>query len=349
MKLVTKALVFALAALITPFAVAGRIVGEKLLFSITERDVHIDKPLSNMAVEAFDASVDLVAASLFPVIPVEKQSDKYFTIDKAEFLRISKTLRAPGTTPLQVDFKVSSDAYFCNNYALETMIPKEQVANADNAIRVRDRKVRNLLGHLQRDRENRAATLVSTGNVGASAAFTNTNSVFKVSNLSGDIISAVNTAHATIQQRTGIIANTMVLEYNVSQLLRRNALVLDMFKYNRSGLLSLPELASVFGVERILVSRAIKNVGKSGQTASLQSIWGNKILLAYVDQNPGGPETATYGASFRWTDPEIGEAFAVQRWDDPHVSAKREFASAGYYQDEKIIAADLGYLMTDVL
>jgi hypothetical protein len=282
-------------------------------------------------------------------VQVDKQSDKYFTIDKATFLRISQTLRAPGTTPRQVDFKVSSDAYFATNYALETMIPKEQVVNADGAIRVRDRKVRNMIGHLLRDYENRASTLVNTTQVGTAVSFTATNSVYKLSNLSGDLMSAVNTAHATIQQKTGFIANTLVLEYNAFQLLRRNALILDMYKYNRSGVLRVEELAATFGVDNIRVSRAIKNVGKEGQVASMQSIWGNKILLAYVDPNVGGPETATFGASFRWTDPELGEPFAVQRWDDPHVSARREFAAAGYYQDEKVIAPELGYLMLDVL
>lgn len=328
---------------------------ERLSYAaLTAEDVHIDAPLSALGVRAFNDAVDLVASSLFPVIGVDSRSDKYYVIPKANWLRIPNTKRAPGTRPRVVDYSVSSDSYYCDNWALEAETPLEALANADRAIKIRQGKTRFLVGGLQRDMENRAATLVNTANVGASASFTLANSVFKVSNLSGDVISAVDSAHAYIQNNTGVVANTMVLDWNVFSLLRRNALILDMYKYTRGSTLKAEELAAVFRVERLLVSKGVKNTAPESvipSSVSMSSIWGDKILLAYVDPQAASAENSevmTYGLGFRWTDPELGTPFAVQRWVDSHKSKKLEYLAADYYQTEKVIAPELGYLMVNV-
>lgn len=329
---------------------------ERLAFAaLTPEDVHIDAPLSALGVRAFNDQVDLIASQLFPIIGVPQRSDKYYVIPKENWLRIPNTKRSPGARPRVVDYAVSSDSYYADNFALETETPLEVLANADRAVQVRNGKTRFLMGLLGRDLENRAATLVNTANVGASVSFTNTNSVFKVSNISGDIISAVDSAHARIQQNTGLIANIMVVDWNVFSLLRRNALILDMYKYSRGGVVKEEELRNVFRVDRILVSKAIKNTAPEAAaqfaSASMSSIWGNKIFLGYVDPSAASAENSevtTYGLGFRWTDPELGAPMAVQRWVDPHRSKKVEYISADYYQVEKVIARDLGYLMVDV-
>lgn len=326
---------------------------ERLALSLTPEDVHIDAPLSALGIRAFNDAVDMIAASLFPTIPVSARSDKYYTIPKGNWLRIPNTKRSPGTRPRVVDFSVSSDSYYCDNWALETETPLEVLSNADRAIAVRNSKTRFLMGGLQRDLENRAATLVNTANVGTSKSFTGTSSVFKVSNLSGDIISAVDSAHAAIQSATGVVANTMVLDWNVFSLLRRNALILDMYKYGRGGTLKEEELRNVFRVDRLLVSKGVKNTAAESvvNSVSMSSIWGGKILLAFVDPSAASAENSevmTFGLGFRWTDPELGVPMAVKRWTDPHVSKKLEYISADYYQTEKVIAPELGYLMVDV-
>ena len=40
------------------------------------RDVHIDGPLSNISTAYMQEQTDFVAGRVFPVVPVEKQSDK---------------------------------------------------------------------------------------------------------------------------------------------------------------------------------------------------------------------------------------------------------------------------------
>src|SRR5437667_1119801 len=92
------------------------------------RDAHLDVPLSNLAIAAFASGTEgYIAGQLFPSVPVDKQSNRYYIIDPDSWLRIPDTRRAPKTRPNRIEFKVSSDAYFADNYALAGEIAKEDL------------------------------------------------------------------------------------------------------------------------------------------------------------------------------------------------------------------------------
>ena len=95
----------------------------------------------------------------------------------------------------------------------------------------------------------------------------------------------------------------------------------------------------------LLRGRAVFNkAALEGQVASMVNIWGNNALLAYVQ--PGQSlMTATLGLQLRWTPAGIPAPFAAERYDDPDPGKKVEVVQVGYYQAEKIVAKNLGYLM----
>ena len=86
--------------------------------SPTGRDVYFDVPLSNVLIQAFQTAEDFVAPRLAPPVRVDKQSGRYYTLDKDTWLLVPDDLRAPGTPPNEIEFKVSSDGYFADNRAL---------------------------------------------------------------------------------------------------------------------------------------------------------------------------------------------------------------------------------------
>src|SRR5712692_850850 len=102
---------------------------------LTGRDLHVDAPLSNLAVMAFGIGQGLVGDAIFPSVPVDKQSNLFYVIDKAAWLRLPTTdIRAPKTPPKRVEWKVSSAGYFARNHALAGEVGDEDRANADNQI-----------------------------------------------------------------------------------------------------------------------------------------------------------------------------------------------------------------------
>jgi hypothetical protein len=311
------------------------------------RDAHLDTPLTNVAIKAFEGAEGYVGQALFPAVPVGKQSDKYYVIDKDSWITVPKAFRAPKTSPRRIEWKVSSDSYFADNFALAGEMAKEDLGNADAAIRLRENTTMVVTEGLARDLEVRIASRVtSISNVGSGVALTGPQKWGDY--VASDPIADVTTAHAFIRQKTGLLANTLVLDYDTYQVARRHPVLLDMFKYTSGGLLADEQLRNVFGVEQILIPRGIKNMAAEGATASIVNIWGNIALLARV--MPGTTlQTATFGLSFRWQPPEIPAAMQVFRYDDPDPGRKVEIVEVGYYQDERVTASDLAYLIKDTL
>ncbi len=332
-------------ALLTPInAYAERY----LCLYLSPSDVHIDAPLSNIAVEAFDSG-SFIAPQIFPVVDVRKQSDKYYTITKNSWLRTpASTLRAPKMSPAAVEFDVSSDSYFANNYALKSENAFEVIANADDPIDLRGRTTRYLVEMLMRDQEVRIANQVtSITNIGSGVVLAGAN---KWSNyVSSDPVADVTTGHAFIRQNTGLIPNTAVLDYDTYQIIRRHPVLLDMYKYTQGGLVNDAELKEVFRVQNILVSNAIRNTNVENATASLANIWGNNLLLCYVSPNPTGLRTQTFGLAFRWLSPDLPAPWGVRVYPDPDPGKKVEILEAGYYQAEKIVSPTLAYLVGSTL
>ena len=308
------------------------------------RDAHFDAPLTNLTIAAFAKTAELqgfIAQSIFPDVPVPKQSNRYYIVDPDSWLRISDTRRAPKTRPNRIEFRVSSDAYFADNYALAGDIAKEDLANADMALQLRENTAAVALQGLLQDLEVRVANIVTSAtNMGSGVTVSSKWSDLTNSNPLVDVTTAI----AFIRSQTGIMPNTLVVDEDTFQVLRRHSKILELYKYTSGGLLDDSQIAQAMGVQRILHGRAIKNNAVEGQAASITNVWGNNALLCYVA--PGvGLETATLGLQIRWTPEGIPAPFQVFRYDDPDPGKKVETVEVSYYQDEKIVAKNLGYLM----
>ena len=137
---------------------------------ITARDVHIDRPLSNLVV-GFEPR-NTIVQDFLPIVDVNKQSDLYFKWTKGDFFRIpSTTARAPKTKGRTVNFAVSSDSYYANNYALVDEMDFETLVNQDNPLKIEEKAASGIYNLLMLDMENRVANQVTSGsNLGSYAA-----------------------------------------------------------------------------------------------------------------------------------------------------------------------------------
>lgn len=308
----------------------------------TGRQLHVDTPLSNMLLSAFDTEGDFVASRIFPVVPVGKQSDKYYTLKKEAWLKQHSTLRAPRTQANRIEFDISSDSYYANNYALAAEIPVEDMANADTAINLRNSNVNFIARGLAADMEIRVQNRCIS-NVSSVQRLTGANA-WDATN-SADIQGQIQEAHLAIFRGTGLRANVLVLDYQSWLYAKRNVSLLSRFQYTaaRPAMLNDEQLKEAFMVDDILIARSQKNNAAYGATASITSIWGPTALLMRRENAPS-MQTATFGLSFRWTDPALGSAMTVtSKLEDDAGSRHIEILEGMYYQDEKVVATDLGF------
>ena len=97
-------------------------------------DVHVNRPLTNISIAFSQAASHFVASRVFPVVPVAKQSDLYFSYDRGDWFRTDSQKRAPGTESAGSGFNLSTDSYSCDVWALHKNIDDQTRANQDDPL-----------------------------------------------------------------------------------------------------------------------------------------------------------------------------------------------------------------------
>src|SRR6185503_16208196 len=97
----------------------------------TPGDVHVNRPLTNFSVAYIQDQKNFIAADVFPNIPVQKQSDSYYTYDHAYWNRDEMEVRAVSTESVGSGYKPGTDTYFAHLYAFHQDIPDQVRSNAD--------------------------------------------------------------------------------------------------------------------------------------------------------------------------------------------------------------------------
>lgn len=312
--------------------------------------IHVDVPLSNLAVRAFNSGMgQFIAPFVFPTTDVPNQSDLYYVLQSGAFLRVHDTMRSKKTKARRIEFEVSSDNYFAKNYALSTDNALEDLANADRAIMLRENGTDLVVTGLLRDYEQRVANIVtSISNVGSGVVLSGGSKWSDY--VSSDPIADVTTGSAFIRGRTGLKPNTAIIDTDTIQILRRHPAILEMFKYSKGGFASIDDLKTAFEVQNIFVGDAIKENSLEGNsTSSITNIWGNTCVLAHLNP-PQGMKTVTLGLGMRWQPNEFPAAMSTgrQRFEGPGTE-NIEVIESQYFQAEKIVARDLGYAITTTL
>lgn len=309
----------------------------------TSHDLHIDAPLSQMAIgyrpEGF------IADMVFPIVKVAKQSDLYVIWSREDRLRIHDTKRAPATEAKRIYEEVSSGTYFAKNYALKASIPVEDFKNADPIYldNLNTGKAQLVLDGLLLDWEVRQANQVTSGsNVGS---FTAVASAWTGSG--ADPLNDLNTMIDNVHYSTGVKPNRAVFGLEAWKPFRRHSTVRDLIfgVNNGGGYATLKSVADVLELDKILVGGAFQNTAGEGLTENLSTIWGDHVLLYYAPPNPT-KERPSLGYAFRWAQSGLPNMQVERHPYDTKTKAQE--IEVGYYQDEIITGAAYGGLVLNV-
>ncbi len=299
-------------------------------------DVHIDAALSQLSV-AFKND-DFIGEQLAPSLSVSKNSDKYFIYGKENF-NLDNDLRAPGTRAKRVDWSVSTDSYLLEEHALEGFIDDDTRDDADEPLSLESDETEFLTDRIALRTENSVATLLTTTSSYASGhSSTATAYGGQWSNPATDVIAVVSAAKALVHSKVAKRINTIGMGFQVWEKLKQHPLIIERIKYSQLGVVTEDLVASLFGVDKILVGGALKNTAKEGATPTLEYVWGKNIVLAYVEPG-GGRKSINLARVFRKT------GFRqTEKWDDRKV--KGMFVRVTDKFDEKITVNTAGVLLT---
>jgi hypothetical protein len=318
----------------------------------TANAVHIDAPLTNISVAYMQAESRFIAGRVFPTVPVEKKSDKYFKYSKDAFFRDEAALRAPATESAGGGYGVTTDSYSCDVFAYHKDVDGQTRSNTDNPL----------------DADRDAAKFVATKMlIRREVQFLSdyfTTSIWTGSTTGADLTpgtlwSAANStpiedvdAQIWNIALTGEFPNKFVVGPKVWQALKNHAEILDRIKFTQRGILTTELLSSMLAPPEepnfeVLVASAVKDTAAEGQTSTLAFMADSKdALLVHAAPSPG-LQTVSGGYIFAWTGFLGAGAYgnAVYRFPMPQLGVSggvTERIEGEISFDCKLVAADLG-------
>jgi len=311
----------------------------------TTNDVHVDAILTNISVAYIQDQGNFIANRVFPSLPVEKQSDKYFKYTKGDWFRDEAQLRAPSTESAGSGYSLSTDTYSTSVYAFHKDVDDQVRANADNPLNP-DRDATTFVTQrmLLRQEIDWNTNYFTTGiwdtDVVGGSDFTVWSNY-----TSSDPIEDIETGKSTMLTNTGFMPNTLVLGYDVFRQLRHHPDIVDRIKYTSSEVPAEGILSRLFGVDRVLVTRGIKNSGAEGAADSFAQIHGKNAALYYVAPSPGLlTPSAGYQFAWRGVSDGMGQNIGISRFRMPELRADRIEAQMAW--DYKVVSTDLGYFFS---
>jgi hypothetical protein len=260
----------------------------------TLSQVHINRPLTDISTAYLAQSADYLADKIFPVVPVQKQSDLYFKYTKGDWYRNEAQVRAPATESAGGGYNLTTDSYYAPVTAFHIDVDPQVRANSDVPLNADRDATLFITQRLMLAREvNVLAQVFKTGTwTGSTTAGDITPSPqWDLANSTPieDIVKQI----WSVKQNTGRFPNRFVMGPRVWEVLQNHDEVIQRIKYTQRGVITTDLLASLLappGVPdfQILVASSIQNTAASGATDSFSFIAPTKdCVLLYAEPQPG--------------------------------------------------------------
>lgn len=311
----------------------------------TRSDVHQNVPLTNISIAYIQGSEDFISRRVFPVVPVSKQSDTYYTFTKNDFMRDEAKLRGPNTESAGSGFNLTTTTYSCKTYALHQDVPWQVQSNADAVLSL-DRAAAEFVSHKLMIREDR----IWATNYFAASIWGTTSTLSGADQWSdlddSDPIAKFGVARNTIKKNTGKRANKIVVGWEVDEVLKRHPLVLERFKYTSSDSISNQMLARLFEVDEYMVFGSVYASNVEGETAAQAFIGGKHALVLHVASSPS-LMTPSAGYTFAWDGTGNSSGISFDSFDIREKKATRIEGETSI--DHKVVASDCGYFFENAV
>ncbi|WP_230660472.1 major capsid protein [Psychrobacter sp. I-STPA10] len=237
-----------------------------------------DKVLTKV-VRGYDLDQEFSGHHLFPDIDVDEFAGKIVMFGKEAYIVIN-TKRAPGETVRGIGITYSSNDYVLENRLLEALSPEEfiEIGNKNN-IAVKAQAVTAVYRAMRLEGEYDKAILANNADHYASTNKTTLSGSSLWNDPTANVLEQVEDAKSTIRAKTGRYPNVFHLDADGFAGLKRNEAIKEQFKYSGKASINTEMLADYFGIEKVVVGRAIR---AASLTDDFVDLWADNSILAYV-------------------------------------------------------------------
>lgn len=316
----------------------------------TKGDVHVNRPLTQISIAFAQDATEFIAGRVFPTIPVEKQSDRYFEYPKDQWFRTDAQKRGLSQESAGSGFEIdNTPTYFADVQALHKDIDDKMRPNADAPINMDSDATEFVTTQLLlRQEKDWAAKYFGT-------------SIWTGSSTGGDItpgtlwsasgslpISDIRTQMGAMKKKTGRRPNKLVLAEDTWDILQDNADVLDRIKLSSDKVFTTGLLARLLELDEVLIAGAVENTANEGATAVMDWVYSKSAALYYAAPKPSLMKPSA-GYTFAWKG-YLGASqngMRMKKFRMEPITSDRVEGELAY--DQKLVASDLGVFFDGVI
>lgn len=309
---------------------------------------HVDSVLTRFS-RQYPLGSALVQDLLFPRVSVRKETGVFFRYNKGDQARIPYTKRQIRSESRTVDWRVDTDTYSCEEYALNDLIDDREYPQADSPLNLQRDTIENLQRLMILDREKRVHGLATDAAVitkNVTLAGTNQWRDAGASGATATPLADFEARAEAIRADTGVRPNTAIFGMQawlafskVTEIINR--IVTPGGNWGSATITTdqARTLLAPYGITTVRVADQIENTAGFGAADSFSDIWSDEVGLYYITPSPGIKKVS------------FGYAFWARSWQVRR--ARDEKKHSDWFEpscvvDEKVIAADVAALIIDV-
>ena len=281
---------------------------------------------------------DLIADRVLPRVRTGKKEFRYIQMQAEERLSVPDTLVSRKGRPGEVYFQEKEAVAHTTDYALDSMVPQDDIDNAEGQYDPLANTVAGLTELLMLDREVRVANMLGNDMNYLNDQKETLSSAEKFSDANADPLATIGDASEQLLHRP----NVMLIGQGAWKALSRHPKILKAVHQNTgdSGIASSEAVARLFDFDEVLIGRGWHNTAAKGQDPAIGRIWGNDIVLMYRNPNANLGLTSTFAVTAQYQDRLAG---SVQ---DQNIGMRGgQRVRVGESVAELIIDPSAGYLI----
>jgi|GEM_PF-4071954 len=316
-------------------------------------NVYLEKAISRWTIKRSQSGQwvkDIVA----PVQTVDDKSGKYRIYGIEHLTKTGSSLVGTRGQPGEVDYKLSEDSYFCENYARKHFVAADVKRMAEAPLRPEQDGATLLVDVLQLEAETRVRDLFQTLKDSSTTSASPTD---KWNAAGAKILKNLKTGVKKVRQGCGRRPNIFLCaDHIMDELITDESVQRIIREFRQIDLLAGQYPPRLEGM-RVIVPGALEQTADFGVItppdtgATIVDVWGvnssgtavNDVYLLYVDANPG-PMGMNFANQLRWT--PFGSKVIADSM--PGVGGGN-YIKTSYSQDEKIVGSKAAYCWKDVL
>lgn len=319
-----------------------------MVYMPAAKDVHVNKPLTEVLIGYKNEG--FIADQIFPIVRVTKQTDIVPAFKQSAFFRDEAAAIGEGgiapTAGYEVDLTAS---YYCQEYGLKHPITDLRRQNEDDPFDAdRDAAMFLLKKMLIRREVSFITDFWATSKWGTDK--TGGSDFTKWSDYgSSTPIEDIREYKRTVRRAIGANPTLLVLGDLTRDVLLDHPDVIERIVYTQTGVANEALLASLFGIDRVLVGESVRATSAEGTaegSVTYTANWDDDALLLYV---PSGPSLWEPSAGYTFVmDTGMGNGIEwVRKWrEEERLADMIEIRSIF---DQKLGVSKAGLFMSDAV